>query len=122
MQQNLFDMSSALNQQAYEATNKLADIAVRTYGKLVQQQVDVTSLCWESGVKQLELVHDAKDVSSYLRAQSEITKDSIKQAFEANRKTLDVLVEARNEFNAWLEQGMASGAKEVKPATVKKVA
>jgi hypothetical protein len=122
MQQNLLDMSNAFNQQAYEATNKLADITVRTYGKLVQQQVDVASLCWESGVKQLELVHDAKDVPSYLRAQSEMAIDSTKQAFEANKKTLNILGEARNELNAWLERGMASVAKEVKPATVKKVA
>jgi hypothetical protein len=68
VQQKLFDMSNAFNQQAYEAANKLADITVRTYGKLVQQQVDIAGLCWESGVKQLELVHDAKDVSSYLIA------------------------------------------------------
>jgi phasin family protein len=122
MQQKLFDMSNAFNQQAFEAANKLADITVRTYGKLVQQQVDVASLCWESGVKQLELVHDAKDVPSYLRAQSEMAKDSTKQTLEANKKTLDILVEARNELNAWLEQGMTSVAREAKPATVKKVA
>jgi phasin family protein len=122
MQQQLFDMSNAFNQQAFEAANKLADITVRTYGKLMQQQVDVAGLCWESGVKQLELVHDAKDVPSYLRTQSEMAKDSTNQALEANQKTLDILVEARNELKAWLEQSMAWVTREAKPAAVKKVA
>ncbi len=68
------------------------------------------------------IVRDAKDVSSYLSAQSEMAKDCTEKALEANKKTLDILVETRNELNAWLEQSMASAAREVKPAAVKKAA
>jgi F0F1-type ATP synthase membrane subunit b/b' len=72
------------------------DINFRTFEKLVKRQVELTSDIMESAVKQ--------SVSHYMEAQKQLVEDYANKAQKANKDTVNIITQAQNELNSYVEE------------------
>jgi phasin family protein len=107
MQQEFLKQLNTFHQTAYDANRQLTDINVRAFEKLVKKQFSYASSCMERMNKQFEVAAASKLPADYLRVQGELAKECAEKTLALNKETMDILVEARGEFNAWLEKGLA---------------
>ena len=125
MHQEILEIVNRFNQTAYEASKQLADINARNVEKLLQKQLAFVELSMQGGIKQLELMRDFKDLPAYMSAQEELAKEYTDKLMATTKDTVAFMSEARDELNAWLEQGVATATATLtpaKPAPTKKAA
>ena len=122
MQQEIFNQLNSFNQTAYEATRQLADINLRAYEKIVQQQFELTGMCFDAAIKQMDALRETKDVGAYLRAQADMFRGCAEKALAASKENMDVLAAVRGEYNDWLEKGLATATSNLNLTTPKKAA
>jgi phasin family protein len=122
MQQEMFKQFNSLHQTAYEASRQLAEINVRAYERLVKAQFAAVGSCVDRMNKQLEVVREPKELAEYLRTQGELVKDCAEKTLALNKESLDILTEARSEYNDLLEKGLAKAPGTLKPVAEKEAA
>ena len=119
--QQVVDIISKANTQALNAVKEIAAINTHTIDKLAQYQLGLVELALAGGVKQLELLRDAKDTKQYFAAQAEIAQQTAEQVLTTARDTVGVISGARDELNAVVEKGVEHASASAK-AAAKKVA
>ena len=120
MQQEFYNFITRFNQQALDATKQLIDINRRTSEKMVQNQLNVVDLYFESNAKLMELAKDYQDLPSYVAAQNTIAREYADKSMTVAKESLSTLSEARDELSEWAEQSSSRVVEMVEP--IKKAA
>lgn len=101
-----FELFTEMSSKGFEVTRQLGEINQRAMEKLLGRQMDAVALFMESGLRQAEMVSEAKGYNELIKEEIELTKGLTERAIEENRTNMKLAKDARGEYRAWLEQGM----------------
>lgn len=100
----------ALNKAAIESAKRLGDINVRTIEKLVERHIAATGDYLEGGVKQLELMGDAKDMQGAVKEQTRLATELNEKLVAHAKETAELLNQVKGELTEWAQEGMKAAA------------
>lgn len=100
------EMFSELNSKGFEAARQLGEINLRTMERLVCRQMDVMSMLVEGGLRQVKLASESKAYSELVKDQVEFAREVTERVMEEGRENVKIASDTRDEYRAWLEQGM----------------
>lgn len=103
--ENLVERWSKLNKNALLSAQKLANINTELLMKLAQQQMDMVGIYVEGGNQQVQALSKAKQIQEVLATQYELTSELNKKVVNNARVTMEILVEGKNQFTDWVEEG-----------------
>ncbi|MFQ5756002.1 MAG: TIGR01841 family phasin [Acidiferrobacterales bacterium] len=117
--QQVVDVINKANTEALRAAKDVAAINTRAVDKLAEYQLGLVELALTGGVKQLELLRDAKDYKDYFAAQAELAQEAAHKVLATARETVGVITGVRDELNAVVEKGVETASTSVKAAAKK---
>ncbi|MGH8498278.1 MAG: phasin family protein [Methylococcales bacterium] len=100
-----------VNELVTDSFKQLGDVSTRAYDSLVKGQTAIANIYVRSGVKQMELVRDLKDIPSYLKAQKELTVELSEELIKYGQSSVDMAVASRDDLFGWMESNIQSVAK-----------
>lgn len=106
MQQEMFNLFNVFSKTAFDAGRQITDINARTYEKLMKRQIELSSDFIESAVKQ--------GLSHYMAAQKQLVEEYVDKAQKANKDTVNIITQAQNEVNSYLEDKLPAAFNELK--------
>lgn len=106
MRQAIYNQAKDFNKSLFPIIMGMMGINRRSSERLIQEQFGIISKCLEGTVKQLEIVRDAKDVSSYFTAQSEQVQKWPEQLAFFMKEGMKILSNTQNEFDALRRKGL----------------
>lgn len=93
--------NSALN-----SAKELGEINTKAIKKLSEQQFDLISRCLDIGVKQLNLLSEAKGYKELLAGQTKLATEYNEKVLDTVRKTTRIFSEAKDEMAAWIDKNI----------------
>ncbi len=111
MQNDFVKSIETFNKAAIESAKRLGDINMRTLEKLARCQMEATSDYLETGVKQMKLMGESKDIQAAVKGQAQLTNEMNEKFVEHAKKAAEVFGEIKTELTDWAQDGMkAAGA------------
>lgn len=95
-----------VNDFVTDSFKQLSEINSRTYGKIVKGQTEIANIYVRSGVKQLELVREVKDIPAYLSAQKELTSELAEELIKYAQSTVELATSSRDDLFGWIESSV----------------
>ena len=120
MQNELMSSMQDIGKQAVESAKGLGELNSKMIEKAIEQQMSITNMCVESGMKQVQLLQDTKDVKDYWSKQASLVEEYAGKLMEAAKQQVEFAQKAGEEYKAWLEQGVKQATDTAKAATKKK--
>jgi len=108
--QQVVDVINQTNAETIKAAKDVAAINTRAIDKLAEYQLGLVELALTGGVKQLELLRDAKDYKDYFAAQAELAQEAAHKVLTTARETVGVITVVRDELNAVVEKGVETAS------------
>ncbi len=102
------EMLKDVASESYEAARQLGDINLRTWNKLVEKQIDMFGIWFDTGVKQVELSTTTKDPKAYLESQAALTREVGEKLIAGGRDAISTGSEVQGEYHAWYEKSAQS--------------
>ncbi|MCI0653888.1 MAG: phasin family protein, partial [Methylococcaceae bacterium] len=90
---------------------QLSDVSTRAYANMVKGQTEIADLYVRTGVKQMELVRDLKDIPGYWKAQKELTVELSEELIQCGRSSVEIAATSRDDLFGWIESNIQSAAK-----------
>jgi Phasin protein len=103
------------NEFVTDSFKKLSDVNTRIYESIVKGQTEIANIYVRTGVKQLELVRDVKDVPAYLKAQKELTVEFAEELIKCAQSAVETASSSRDDLFGWIESSV-QGATKIYPA------
>lgn len=100
-----------LNEMVTDSFKQLSDVNTRAYDNIVKGQTEMANIIVRTGVKQLELARDAKDVQSYIKAQKELTQEVTEELVQYTQSSVEMATINRDELFGWVETNLQNTAK-----------
>jgi len=110
MQNEIFKGFESLNKTALDSARRLGEINVRALERLNARQLEAASDCLEGGVRQMQMLGEAKDVRDVLSGQSSLAAELNSKLVQHLRETGTILMDARGEYQSWMEDGLKLAA------------
>ncbi len=117
--QQVVDVINQTNAETIKAAKDVAAINTRAIDKLAEYQLGLVELALTGGVKQLELLRDAKDYKDYFAAQAELAQEAAHKVLTTARESVGVITVVRDELNAVVEKGVETASASAKAAAKK---
>ena len=102
------DMINELGTKGYESMRELGEINLRNWERMVARQMDAVSMMMESGLRQAKVASEAKGYNELAKTQVDFAKELGQRMVDETRQNLKLAGDARDEYRAWFEKGMAS--------------
>jgi phasin family protein len=100
------EMMNDLSTKGYEAVQSLGEINLRAMERLLARQMDAFSLLMDSGLRQVNMVTEAKGPNDLVKGQIDLVRELSERALAEGRENVKLATDTRNEYRAWFEQGM----------------
>lgn len=100
------EMLSDLSNKGYEAAKALGEINLRIMERMMSHQVDTFNLLMDGGLRNIKVVTEAKGPSELIRGQMDLMREFSERMLADGRETVKLATESRDEYRAWIEQGM----------------
>jgi phasin family protein len=110
MQKDFVENFEKLNKGALEAARRLGDIQLKTLERLTERQLELAADYLDGGVRQFELLGEAKDLKAVMGAQTKIASEFNGKLVEHARKTVEILNDAKTELSAIAQDSVQSAA------------
>ena len=110
MQAQFVEQFSKAGQQSLDNAKKFAELNNAFLKGLTQQQVDTVSNYMENANQHASKLGETKRLQDVLAVQSQFVQEANKIAMGNARTTLDMMVDAKNQFVAWYEDSMKEAA------------
>jgi hypothetical protein len=100
-----FMMNTAkLNKNVIDSFKKFFEINHNLVLSLAQQQLELVTICAESGIKQGQILSaEVKPAREIFTVQSKVAKEFNKQLLNNSRVTLEILVDTKKQLSGWAE-------------------
>ncbi len=109
------------NEFVTDSFKKLSDVNSRAYENIVKGQTEIANIYVRTGIKQLELVRDVKDVPAYLKAQNELTVEFAEELIKCAQSAMEAATTSRDDLFGWIETSVQDATKKY-PLTEAKAA
>lgn len=116
METNVVKSLEQANKTTMESVKRLGEINARALEKLAQHQLDVASAYMEGNMKQFQALSEAKGAQDLMSVQSRMASDLKESLMNHAKRTMDILMETKDEYTKWVEGGMKAIG-EVAPAS-----
>lgn len=110
MQAQFIEQFSKTGQKSLDNAKKFAELNNAFLKGLTQQQVDTVSNYMENANQHVSKLGEVKRVQDILAVQSQFIQEANKIAMGNARTTLDMMVDAKNQFVAWYEDSVKETA------------
>ncbi|MCP3867778.1 MAG: phasin family protein [Gammaproteobacteria bacterium] len=97
-----------LGTSGFEVIRALGELNLRTWEKLMEQQMDTFGLCVNSGIEQVKLITETDDYAALVNGQIELNRQFSETLTEKTREAMVLSNEAGDEYRAWFENGVGS--------------
>ncbi len=94
------------SKQTLANMKSLGEINYTLMNRLAQQQMEVFSICLESGVKQMQAMSEAKDINAFMNSEAELADEAGKKILSNVQGTLEVLDGTKAQWVDWAETSM----------------
>ena len=111
MQQDMLEGIESLNRSTLESVKRLGEINARALERLAQHQLNVASAFLSGNVKQFQLLGEADKVQDVVAAQSKMVAELNEHLVAHAKRTVEILLETKDEFVSWVEDGMKAASK-----------
>lgn len=108
-----------VNEFVTDSFKQLSEVNTRAYDSIVKGQTEIANICVRTGVKQLELVREVKDIPAYLKAQKELTTELAEEMIKFAQSTVELATSNRDELFGWIESSTKGVAKIVPMPEIK---
>lgn len=121
MQPDILNSFEKLNKTTLNSARRLGEINTRAFGRLSACQLEAASDYLEGGVKQVQVLGEAKGLRDVLAGQSRLAVELNEKLVEHMRQTAAILADARGEYASWVEDGLKTATESpIKKAAGKK--
>ena len=100
------EMLKDLGTTGFENVRALGELNMRTWEKLIEQQMDGFGLWVNTGIKQVKLITETGDCADLVKGQTELSRLLGESLNEKGRQVLALSSEAGDEYRAWFENGV----------------
>ncbi|MCI0653449.1 MAG: phasin family protein [Methylococcaceae bacterium] len=100
-----------VNELVTDSFKQLSEVNTRAYDSIVKGQTEIATLCVRTGVKQLELARDAKDVPAFLKAQKELTTEFAEDLIKYAQSAVELATSSRDDLFGLIESSVKGVAK-----------
>ena len=90
---------------AMEAAKELEAINTQVIEKITGKQMELANAAFEASTKYVSSLGEVKGVQDLFSEQTKLATEFNEKVLEAARTTADLLTEAREAYQAWLEKG-----------------
>ena len=102
-----YDAMLKATNESYANLRKLAELNMATMDKLMAKQMEMMTLCMDTGSKQYDTVKDIKDPEALVAKQVEMARECGEKIMNKNREVADLLTDTRDEYQNWMENSVA---------------
>lgn len=103
-----FKIINDINEKSAEYVSALGELNLRIFERLAARQVDAMNLAVEHGVRLTKLATESKDYQDFFTGQIEASKDLSERVMSESKASLNLVDEARVEYQAWFKKGLDS--------------
>ena len=100
------EMLKDLGTTGFENVRALGELNMRTWEKLIEQQMDGFGLWINTGIEQVKLITETGDYANLLRGHTDLSKQFGENLNEKGRQVMALSSEAGDEYRAWFENGV----------------
>ncbi|OQX31113.1 MAG: hypothetical protein B0D96_06495 [Candidatus Sedimenticola endophacoides] len=103
------DMLKEFGNGGYAQARALGELNLRTWERLFEKQMETFGLLIDNANAQIELASEAREVSdmkAMVEGQGELNRKLAEALTSKGRETLELANTSRNEYKAWMEEGM----------------
>ena len=96
-----------INKSVIDSFKKFFEINHNFALSLAQQQLELVTICAESGIKQGQILSaEVKPAQEIFTVQSKVAKQFNKQLLNNSRVTLEILVDTKKQLSGWAESAV----------------
>jgi inhibitor of KinA sporulation pathway (predicted exonuclease) len=110
MQTQFIEQFSKASQKSLDNAKKFAELNNSFFKGLTQHQVDTASSYMENANQHASKLTEAKRVQDVWAVQSQFAQEANKIAMSNARTSLDMMINAKNQFVAWYEDSVKEAA------------
>jgi len=110
MSNEVYDQWLDLAKNAAEPMLKLNALSTRALEKMARQQFDIARDYMDFGARQVQLLSEAKDPTSWVQAQGEIASELSKKMMARAEEMVALATETQKEMAAWAEESTKAAA------------
>jgi len=107
MQQEFMKTMNDFSKNAVEAAKSLGEINSKLAEQVMERHVAALNLAVDSGINQVKLAQETKDVKEYWSKQAALTDEYAGKAMDLAKKNVELAQQAGEEYKTWLEKGFA---------------
>ena len=106
MENKFFENWQEYGKNAMEAAKELEAINTQVIEKITGKQMELANAAFEASTKYVSSLGEVKGVQDLFSEQTKLATEFNEKVLEAARTTADLLTEAREAYQAWLEKGL----------------
>ncbi|MGR8920632.1 MAG: phasin family protein [Gammaproteobacteria bacterium] len=106
MDNKLMENWQEYNKLALAAAKELETINTEVFEKLSGQQMELANTAFEAGTRYMSTLSEAKAYPEFVAEQTKVISEINEKLIEAARTSADIMTEARESYQAWMEKGI----------------
>ena len=106
MDNKLIENWQEYNKLALAAAKELETINTEVFEKLTGQQMELANTAFEAGTRYMATLSEAKAYPEFISEQTKAVSEMNEKLIEAARTSADIMTEAREAYQAWMEKGI----------------
>ena len=100
------DMIKELSTSSFETARAFGELNLRIWEKMVEKQMETFNLFMDTGIEQMKLSTETKDIKDLSSGQTELAKKFGEALVAKGREGLEVANEARDEYRTLVEKSV----------------
>ena len=100
------EMLKDLGTTGFENVRALGELNMRTWEKLIEQQMDGFGLWVNTGIDQVKLITEISDYADLLQGQTALSRQFGESLNEKGHQVMALSGEVGDEYRAWFENGV----------------
>ena len=117
MQKAIVEIVEKSNESVMEAARKFAELNLRTFDKMFQQQADLAAFYMDAGTRGLELVTKAKGYQELMAGQTALAREMGERSLAAVRTGMTDVYATSSEYSSLFQEGIKLASEQAAQAS-----
>ena len=113
MQKEAIEIIEKSNETVLEAVRKIAELNMRTYDKLFQQQAELAAFYMDAGARGMELLTKAKGYQDLMAGQTALVREVGERNMAAVRTGMNDIYASSTEYGSLFQEGIKLAKEQV---------
>ena len=117
MQKEIIDIIEKSNESVLEAVRKIAELNMRTFDKMFQQQAELAAFYMDASARGMEMVTKAKGYQDLMAGQTALARELGERSIAAVRTGMTDAYATTNEYGNMVQEGVKLAQEQAAKAT-----